>query len=120
MYKYFLKPLFFLFDPEKVHHLVFNLIKFVHLIPGIGNIIRLCYVIDHHKLERKVFGLNFKNPVGLAAGFDKDAKLFNELSNFGFGFIEIGTCFLTSNTTTMRGLKKMKKNIVMIFQVLQR
>ena len=91
MYKYFLKPLFFLFDPEKVHHLVFNLIKFVHLIPGIGNIIRLCYVIDHHKLERKVFGLNFKNPVGLAAGFDKDAKLFNELSNFGFGFIEIGT-----------------------------
>ena len=62
MYKYFLKPLFFLFDPEKVHHLVFNLIKFVHLIPGIGNIIRLCYVIDHHKLERKVFGLNFKNP----------------------------------------------------------
>tara|TARA_B100001564_G_scaffold131347_1_gene109993 strand:+ start:437 stop:1456 length:1020 start_codon:yes stop_codon:yes gene_type:complete len=91
MYKYFLKPLFFLFDPEKVHHLVFNLIKFVHLIPGIGNIIRLCYVIDHHKLERNVFGLNFKNPVGLAAGFDKDAKLFNELSNFGFGFIEIGT-----------------------------
>ena len=91
MYKYFLKPLFFLFDPERVHHLVFNLIKFVHLIPGIGNIIRLFYVIDHYKLKRKVFGVNFKNPIGLAAGFDKDAKLFKELSNFGFGFIEIGT-----------------------------
>ena len=91
MYKYFLKPLFFLFDPEKVHHLVFNLIKFIHLIPGIGYIIRLIYVTDHYKLNRKVFGVNFKNPVGLAAGFDKDAKLFKELSNFGFGFIEIGT-----------------------------
>ena len=91
MYKYFLKPLFFLFDPERVHHLVFNLIKFIHLIPGIGNIIRLFYVIDHYKLKRKVFGVNFKNPIGLAAGFDKDAKLFKELSNFGFGFIEIGT-----------------------------
>lgn len=49
------------------------------------------YLVEDKKLERELFGLTFKNPVGLAAGFDKDAKLFNELSNFGFGFIEIGT-----------------------------
>ena len=91
MYKYFLKPLFFLFDPERVHNVVFNLIKFIHLVPGVGNSIRWYYVNNHPKLQRKVFGINFKNPIGLAAGFDKDAKLFNELSNFGFGFIEIGT-----------------------------
>jgi dihydroorotate dehydrogenase len=49
------------------------------------------YAVNDQKLERRLFGLTFKNPVGLAAGFDKDAKLFNELNNFGFGFIEIGT-----------------------------
>lgn len=49
------------------------------------------YDIDDPRLETEVFGLKFKNPVGLAAGFDKDAKLYKELSNFGFGFIEIGT-----------------------------
>jgi dihydroorotate dehydrogenase len=49
------------------------------------------YRVTDEKLERTLFGLTFKNPVGLAAGFDKDAKLYNELSNFGFGFIEIGT-----------------------------
>ena len=49
------------------------------------------YLIKDKRLERELFGLKFKNPVGLAAGFDKDAKLYNELSNFGFGFIEIGT-----------------------------
>jgi len=56
---------------------------------------RKLYLVDDSRLERKVFGLTFKNPVGLAAGFDKDAKLYQELSNFGFGFIEIGT--LTPN-----------------------
>ena len=53
--------------------------------------IRLCYQVNHPKLERNLFGIKFKNPIGLAAGFDKDAKLYKELSNFGFGFIEIGT-----------------------------
>ena len=53
--------------------------------------IRRIYSLNHSKLERHVFGIRFPNPIGLAAGFDKDAKLFKELSNFGFGFIEIGT-----------------------------
>ena len=91
MYKLLLKPLFFLFDPELVHHTVFKLIKLSNKIPGISNIIRSIYVIKDKRLERHLFGLTFPNPVGLAAGFDKDAKLYHELSNFGFGFIEIGT-----------------------------
>lgn len=53
--------------------------------------LRSLFVIEDKRLEREVFGLKFKNPVGLAAGFDKDAKLYKELSNLGFGFIEIGT-----------------------------
>ena len=91
MYKALIRPIFFLFDPEKIHHFTFALIRLVCKIPGISALIRKLYVVNDVKLERKVFGLTFKNPVGLAAGFDKDAKLFNELSNFGFGFIEIGT-----------------------------
>lgn len=91
MYKNILKPFLFLFDPEWVHHFVFKLIKVVHFIPLVGIITRWVYVINHPKLNRNVFGLNFKSPVGLAAGFDKDAKLYKELNNFGFGFIEIGT-----------------------------
>lgn len=91
MYKSFIKPLLFLFDPEWVHHTVFNLLKVVNRVPGIGSLIRGVYQVKDKRLERKLFGLTFPNPVGLAAGFDKDAKLFQELSNFGFGFIEIGT-----------------------------
>jgi len=91
MYKVLLRPLFFLFDPEKIHHFTFSLIKTTSKIPGISAIFRRLYVIEDAKLERHVFGLTFKNPVGLAAGFDKNAVLYNELANFGFGFIEIGT-----------------------------
>ena len=91
MYKALIRPIFFLFDPEKIHHFTFTLIRLVCKIPGISSLISKLYVVNDVRLERKVFGLTFKNPVGLAAGFDKDAKLFNELSNFGFGFIEIGT-----------------------------
>ena len=91
MYKALIRPIFFLFDPEKIHHFTFGLIRLVCKIPGFSYLMRRLYVVNDVRLERKVFGLTFKNPVGLAAGFDKDAKLYNELSNFGFGFIEIGT-----------------------------
>lgn len=90
MYKTIIRPLFFSFDPEKIHHFTFSLIRFFHKI-GFGSIFRSIYKVENHKLERELFGLKFPNPVGLAAGFDKDAKLYKELSNFGFGFIEIGT-----------------------------
>ena len=91
MYKVFIKPILFLFDPEWVHHTVFSTLKLIHRIPGMGNLIKGFYQVKDQRLERKLFGLTFPNPVGLAAGFDKDAKLFKELSNFGFGFIEVGT-----------------------------
>lgn len=91
MYQFLVKPILFLFDPEKVHHFTFSLIRTLCKIPGVSSVFRGIYTVNDKRLERTVFGLKFKNPVGLAAGFDKDAKLYNELSNFGFGFIEIGT-----------------------------
>jgi len=91
MYKLLLRPLFFLFDPEKIHYFTFSLVKFTSKIPGVAALYRSLFLIEDAKLERKLFGLTFKNSVGLAAGFDKNAVLYNELANFGFGFIEIGT-----------------------------
>ena len=91
MYKLLIRPILFLGDPEVVHDFTFKLIRLIHLIPGVGKLINFLFRINHPSLERELFGLKFKNPIGLAAGFDKDAKLFNELSNFGFSFIEIGT-----------------------------
>jgi len=91
MYKLIVRPILFLFDPEKVHYFTFSLIRTLSKIPLFPNLFRGFYCVKDPRLERNLFGLTFKNPVGLAAGFDKDAKLYNELSNFGFGFIEIGT-----------------------------
>ncbi|WP_430400524.1 quinone-dependent dihydroorotate dehydrogenase [Flavobacterium sp.] len=90
MYKLLIRPFLFLFDPEKVHYFTFSIIRFLNKI-GFSVIFKSLYEVKDSRLEREVFGLKFKNPVGLAAGFDKDAKLYQELSNLGFGFIEIGT-----------------------------
>ncbi|CAZ96998.1 quinone-dependent dihydroorotate dehydrogenase [Zobellia galactanivorans] len=90
MYKSILQPLLFLLDAEKAHHLTFSLVRFLCKI-GFSSLFEAIYKIEDPRLEKEVFGIRFKNPVGLAAGFDKDAKLYNELSNFGFGFVEIGT-----------------------------
>ena len=91
MFKLFVKPILFLFDPERIHHIIVAVLKFARYIPGKMPIIKLIYSVNNPKLERKLFGLTFKNPVGLAAGFDKNASIFNELACFGFGFIEIGS-----------------------------
>ncbi|MFK8283811.1 quinone-dependent dihydroorotate dehydrogenase [Capnocytophaga canis] len=91
MYKQFIQPILFSLDPEKAHHLTFSLLKIIHKIPGISSLLRSIYQVEHSALEREVFGIKFKNPVGLAAGLDKEAKLYKELSNLGFGFVEIGT-----------------------------
>lgn len=91
MYKSLLRPLLFKFDPEEVHHFTFSLIKATQKVPGMRSLIQSIYQVNDKRLEREVFGLKFKNPVGLAAGLDKDAKIYNELDAFGFGFIEIGT-----------------------------
>tara|TARA_B100001250_G_scaffold72985_1_gene59550 strand:+ start:7 stop:1020 length:1014 start_codon:yes stop_codon:yes gene_type:complete len=91
MYKKIILPFLFLFDPEKVHNFTFLFFKISLNLPFIGFFIEKIYSVKNNKLERKLFGLDFKNPVGLAAGFDKNAKLYKELSRFGFGFVEIGT-----------------------------
>lgn len=91
MYKLIIRPILFWFDPEKVHYFTFALIRNLSKIPGCPALFKFIYELRDPRLETEVFGLKFKNPVGLAAGFDKDASLYNELSNFGFGFIEIGT-----------------------------
>ena len=91
MYKQIIRPLLFWFDPEEVHYFTFSLIRILSKIPGFPALFKFIYQVNDSRLETEVFGLRFSNPVGLAAGFDKDAKLYQELSNFGFGFIEIGT-----------------------------
>ena len=91
MYKLLIRRILFWFDPEKVHYFTFSLIRNLSLIPGFSQLFKFLYLVEDKRLQTEVFGLKFPNPVGLAAGFDKDAKLFNELADFGFGFIEIGT-----------------------------
>lgn len=77
-------------DPELVHKISFDAIR-LFCVLGFSKLIQSIYMVEDKRLERELFGLKFKNPVGLAAGFDKNASLYNELSDFGFGFIEIGT-----------------------------
>jgi dihydroorotate dehydrogenase len=90
MYKSIIRPLLFALNAEQAHHFTFKTLKIAFKVPGISNLIQAFFgPIKGH--EKEVMGLHFKNPIGLAAGFDKDAKLYNELSAFGFGFIEIGT-----------------------------
>jgi dihydroorotate dehydrogenase len=81
----------FLFDAEKVHYFTTNALNFTLKIPFTKQLFSKIFVVENPKLERSIFGLTFKNPVGLAAGFDKNATMFNDLAYCGFGFIEIGT-----------------------------
>ncbi len=91
MYSAFIKPFLFLLTPEKAHHFTVSLLKFTLSIPIINSIFRNRYNVSDKKLHRNIFGLTFKNPVGLAAGFDKDGKYFESMAALGFGFIECGT-----------------------------
>ncbi|TVZ27439.1 dihydroorotate oxidase A [Gillisia sp. Hel_I_86] len=91
MYKSLIRPLLFKFDPEEVHDFTFDALKLLFRAPGISSLLKNKFQMNDPRLERKVFGLSFKNPVGLAAGFDKNAVLYKELDVLGFGFVEIGT-----------------------------
>ncbi len=88
---FLLKPILFQFDPEKVHYFVTRNLKRFNRFPGGAALSRAIWDVNNPQLEREVFGLKFKNPVGLAAGFDKNAELMGEMANIGFGFVEIGT-----------------------------
>jgi len=91
MYKKLLRPILFFFDPEKIHDLTFFILKLLDKIPFLFPLINTFFKVNHPKLETKLFGIKFPNPVGLAAGLDKNAKHINQFSSFGFGFVEIGT-----------------------------
>lgn len=86
-----IKPLLFKFDPEKIHHTVTAGLKTFNKVPGGAGLSRSLWDFEDGQLEREVFGLKFRNPVGLAAGFDKNAELISEMANLGFGFVEVGT-----------------------------
>ncbi|MDT8347485.1 MAG: quinone-dependent dihydroorotate dehydrogenase [Flavobacteriaceae bacterium] len=90
-YKKIIRPVLFLFSAESVHHLTLNLLAFIQILPGFCLFLKLFYGVKNAGLKRQVFGLEFPNPVGLAAGFDKNAKAIRGFSALGFGFIEIGT-----------------------------
>lgn len=91
MYKSFIKPLLFLIPPEKAHALTVFLLKGLLVLPGISGLLRRYFQVSDPRLSRKVMGIEFPNPVGLAAGFDKDGKLFPAMFALGFGFVELGT-----------------------------
>ncbi|MBW6480694.1 MAG: quinone-dependent dihydroorotate dehydrogenase [Bacteroidales bacterium] len=91
MYKSLIRPLLFLFPPETVHHWVVSGLHAAFRIPGIKKLVRKIYCIDDPALKTELFGLKFPNKVGMAAGFDKQANIYNHLAAFGFGHIEIGT-----------------------------
>lgn len=86
-----LKPILFQFDPEKVHYFVTANLKRFNRFPGGAALSRLAWAANDARLEKTVFGIKFKNPVGLAAGFDKNGEVIAEMANLGFGFIEVGT-----------------------------
>lgn len=87
MYKRLVKQLLFQLSPEAAHEKAVSMMR----LPLMSKILGQAYAYNHPSLKRELFGLTFPNPVGLAAGFDKNALLFNELADLGFGFIEIGT-----------------------------
>lgn len=91
MYRHILRPFFFLFNPETAHNLVFSCLKGLFLIPGMPAIVRSFQQVSNPKLQREVAGLRFANPVGLAAGLDKNAVVMKQMAALGFGFIEVGT-----------------------------
>lgn len=91
MYRKIIKPLLFSLSIERAHRAVILLLRVIGLIPGGRWLLHKCYAVEHPALEREVFGIRFANPVGVAAGFDRNGEAFRELAAMGFGFVEIGT-----------------------------
>lgn len=90
MYRYLIKPILFALNIEQAHHLAVILLRIIGFIPGGRWILSKCYSVHHPSLEREVFGVHFQNPIGLAAGFDHNGDVVNELGSLGFGFVEMG------------------------------
>ncbi|MCY4297755.1 MAG: quinone-dependent dihydroorotate dehydrogenase [Flavobacteriaceae bacterium] len=91
MYKLFFQRILFALDPELSHHIVLQVIRCILSIKPFQWLIKSRYVVSSNSLEKTLFHKTFSNPVGLAAGFDKNSNSIEALSHFGFGFIEVGT-----------------------------
>lgn len=91
MYRSIIRPLLFKLSPETIHHIMIGAMRFAGFVPGSRAVMRALWSMRHPSLEREVFGIKFPNPIGLAAGFDKNAEVYKELGAMGFGFVEIGT-----------------------------
>ena len=91
MYRFLVRPLLFLLPPETIHRLLVSFLRIAFGIPGISRIIRSIYHVSHPALKTEFLGMTFTNPVGLAAGFDKNAAVYRQFHAFGFSFIEVGT-----------------------------
>ena len=91
MYKHLIRPILFRFNPETAHNLTFSALSILRHIPFARSIMRAVYKRESPSLEKEVFGLKFPNPVGLAGGLDKNGEYYNDMANFGFGFVEIGS-----------------------------
>ncbi len=115
MYKYIIRPVLFLFNPETIHGFLISFIKVVNIIPGMKALLRVFFMPKNEQLKRTVFGIEFKNPVGLAAGFDKNAEVFDVLDSFGFSFVEVGTVTpLGQNGNPKPRLFRLKKDQAII------
>ena len=104
MYKHLMKPILFRFNPETAHNMTFSALSFLRRIPFAGSVTRAIYKKEYKSLQREVFGINFPNPVGLAGGLDKNGEFYNDMANFGFGFVEIGS--MTSRDASVSPLTK--------------
>ncbi len=91
MYRFLIRPLLFLLPPESIHHLLISFLRTLFVIPGMRGLFRRSYHLKHPVLETDFLGMTFTNPVGLAAGFDKNAEIYREFHAFGFSFVEVGT-----------------------------
>lgn len=91
MYSYIIRPILFLIPPERVHHLLTSALRFLFRIPGVTAMVTRLFRVQDKRLETEILGMRFPNPVGLAAGFDKNGEVFNEFSSFGFSHVEVGT-----------------------------
>ena len=91
IYRRIIKPILFSLSIERAHAVVLLLLRIIGRIPGGRWLLRTCYAVEHPALEREVFGRKFRNPVGLAAGFDHNGEAVRELAALGFGFVEVGT-----------------------------
>ena len=91
LYGKLIKPLLFSLPPEQAHHIVTATLSLLGKVPGGRWLLHKLYATEDPSLEREVFGIRFKNPVGMAAGFDRYGHIYRELSAMGFGFVEVGS-----------------------------